>query len=346
MEKPLVSILIPAYNAQEWLGDTLRSAIGQTWERKEIIVVDDGSRDETLAIARQFQSNQVKIVTQENQGAAAARNKCLSLSQGDYIQWLDSDDLLAPDKISSQQMAIQNLGIGKRTLLSAEWAWFLYRPDRAQFTPTALWCDLSTVEWLARKLEQNLFMQTATWMVSRELTEAAGPWNTLLLGDDDGEYFCRVLVESNGVRFVPGSKVYYRMAGPNSLSYVGHSERKMVAQWKSMELHIRYIRGLEDSERVRAACLRYLQNWLPFFYPSSPELVAKAQAMAGALGGRLEEPQLPWKYSWLRTLFGWNVAKRAQVGLPAAKLAMLRSWDRAMFRMERRPVSAATRTAL
>ena len=202
------------------------------------------------------------------------------------------------------------------------------------------------MEWLLRKLGENLHTQNATWLVSRELAEAAGPWDENLQYDQDGEYFCRVLLASEGIRFVPGAKVYYRQTGSNSLSYIGRCQRKMVAQWKSMELHIRYIRGLEDSERVRAACLRYLQNWLPFFYPSSPELVAKAQAMAGALGGRLEEPQLPWKYSWLRTLFGWNVAKRAQVGLPAAKLAMLRSWDRAMFRMERRPVSAATRTAI
>ena len=75
-------------------------------------------------------------------------------------------------------------------------------------------------------------MQTATWLVSRELTEAAGHWNTLLLGDDDGEYFCRVLLASQGVRFVPDAKVYYRQTGSKSLSYIGRCERKMAAQWK------------------------------------------------------------------------------------------------------------------
>src|SRR5713101_6428833 len=100
--KPLVSILIPAYNAQSWIGETLQSAISQTWDRKEIIVVDDGSKDDTLAIARQFESCGVRVVTQKNQGAAAARNKAFSLSQGDFIQWLDADDLLASDKITKQ----------------------------------------------------------------------------------------------------------------------------------------------------------------------------------------------------------------------------------------------------
>jgi glycosyltransferase involved in cell wall biosynthesis len=333
--KPLVSILIPAYNAQEWLAESLRSALEQTWERTEIIVVDDGSRDQTLRIARQFQSKKVRVVSQENQGAAAARNKCFSLSEGQYIQWLDADDLLGPDKIYRQMEAL-NQDHSNRALLSAEWAWFLFRHHRACFAPSALWCDLSPVEWLLRKMERNLHMQTATWLVSRELTEASGPWNTSLLGDDDGEYFCRVLLASDGVRFVPGAKVYHRRSGSGCLSHIGRSERKMVAQWKSMELHISYIRSLEDSDRVRAACLKYLQNWLIFFYPDRPDLVAKANQMAKSLGGRLGEPRLSWKYSWIRGLFGWKPAKRAQVTLPAARWAVMRSWDRAMFRIESR----------
>src|SRR3989454_8667665 len=182
--KPLVSILIPAFNAQEWIADTIQSALRQTWPRKEIIVVDDGSRDHTLAIARQFASKEVSVVTQANQGVAAARNHAFSICQGDYIQWLDADDLLAPDKIERQMEAVDH-GASKRMLLSSAWGRFVYRPHRANFVPTALWCDLPPVEWLLRKMGQNVFMQTATWLVSRELTEAAGPWNTQLLGDDD-----------------------------------------------------------------------------------------------------------------------------------------------------------------
>src|SRR5690349_19675037 len=108
--KPLVSILIPAFNSQKWLADTIRSAIGQTWERKEIIIVDDGSSDQTLAVAKRFGSKNVVVVRQDNQGAAAARNRALSLSQGDYIQWLDADDLLAPDKIVRQMEALERSG--------------------------------------------------------------------------------------------------------------------------------------------------------------------------------------------------------------------------------------------
>ncbi len=131
--KPLVSILIPAFNAEEWIADTLRSAIVQTWDCKEIIVVDDGSSDRPLAIARQFESDSIRVVTQENQGAAAARNKAFSLSQGDYIQWLDADDLLARNKIEKQLEAMGECGSG--TLLSSGWGRFMYRHHRAKFVP-------------------------------------------------------------------------------------------------------------------------------------------------------------------------------------------------------------------
>lgn len=80
-----VSILIPAYNAQEWIADTLRSALAQTWKAKEIIVVDDGSTDRTLSIARGFESAGVGVFTQKNQGAAVTRSAAFAHSHGDYL---------------------------------------------------------------------------------------------------------------------------------------------------------------------------------------------------------------------------------------------------------------------
>ena len=163
MMKHLVSILIPAFNSEKWIVDTIHSAIAQTWQRKEIIIVDDGSCDATLAIGRQFEATDVCVVSQENQGAAAARNKALSLSQGDYIQWPDADDLLAPTKIAAQ-MEILRLCPNNRSLVTSAWGRFMYRYNRAEWISSALWCDLFPTEWLLRKIGQNIFMQTWTWL--------------------------------------------------------------------------------------------------------------------------------------------------------------------------------------
>ncbi len=330
---PLVSILIPAYNAEKWISDTLHSAVAQTWPRKEIIVVDDGSTDRTLQIARQFQSASVRVVTQEHQGAAAARNKAFSLSQGDYIQWLDADDLLARDKIA-RQMKIAALCQSKKILLSSAWGSFMHRYHRAKFIPTALWCDLSPVEWLLRKMQYNLHMQTATWLTSRELTEAAGPWNDSMASDDDGEYFCRVILASDGIRFADSAKVYYRTVGTMRLSYIGKSAKKMEAMWHSMQMHIGYLRSLEESQRVRTACRTYLQNWMGVFYPERLDILHQLEQLARDLGGELPAPSLRRKYSWIKTLFGVRVAWRAQLLLPAIRWAIVRSCDKALFSIE------------
>jgi glycosyltransferase involved in cell wall biosynthesis len=330
----LVSILIPAYNAETWVGAAIASAIGQTWRDKEIIVVDDGSTDETLAVARQFESNEVRVVTQPNQGAAAARNKAFSLSGGDYIQWLDADDLLSPDKVAHQMQRAERTGY-RGMLFSSPWAYFRFRPNKAKFIPTLLWSDLAPTEWLTRKWEGNLHMQTATWLVSRELSEAAGPWDMRLLGDDDGEYFFRVINASNGIRFVSQSKVYYRITPSSRLSYIGRSNKKMEAHFLGMKLQIGYLRAREDTGRIRAACLNYLQAWLPSFYPDRPDLVQEAQQLAACLGGQLSIPKASWKYAWIEKLFGFAAAKHAQLYYNRGKSSALSAWDKVMYSFER-----------
>ena len=222
----------------------------------------------------------------------------------------------------------------RRTLVSSAFGRFRHSTDRAQFSPTSLWCDLLPAEWLLRKLEDNVFMQTATWLVSRELTEAAGPWDLRLLVDDDGEYFCRVLRASNSVRFVPDARTFYRRTGGGSLSQIGQSAKKLEAHLLSMTLHIRHLRTLEDSERTRAACLVFLQRYLVYFYPERPDLVKQAEELAAELGGQLEPPQLSWKYAWIQKLFGWQSAKRAQSVYNECKSSVLSSWDAALCRLK------------
>jgi glycosyltransferase involved in cell wall biosynthesis len=340
---PLVSILIPAYNAERWIAETIKSTLDQTWRRKEIIIVDDGSRDQTLQVARHFASKNVSVVTQENQGASAARNRALELCQGDYIQWLDADDLLAPDKIAKQVEASDRHG-SERTLFSCAWKQFYYRIDKSNFAPSSLWCDLSPVEWLVRKIGQNLHMPNATWLVPRELTQAAGPWDTRLSFDDDGEYFCRVIAASDGIRFVPDVTVFYRMSGCDSLSTLERSHQKLESQFLSMQLHVAYLRSLEESERARAAAVDYLQTWFIWFFEERPDLARELEQLAVALGGRLEIPRLSWEYLWIQKLFGWTVAKQICLRWNRCKSSVMRSWDKALFHLERQNLATRIRS--
>ena len=331
--KPLVSILIPAYNAENLIAQTLQSAVSQTWEHKEIIVVDDGSKDKTVEVAQRFAAKNVLIVKTENQGQSAAVNHAYSLCQGDYIQELDADDVLALDKIEKQMLALRPTD-SKRILLSSPWAYFYHRTSQARFVRNPLWEDLTPAEWLLRKLGLNLHMQNATYLVSRELADAAGPWDTTLNFDQDGDYFCRVLMASEGTRFVPEARVFYRASGSNRISFIGNSNRKKESLLRSMRVHVRSLRSLEESDRVQTACLTYLQTWYENFYPDQLDMMKELQSLAADLGGELKEPKLRWKYAWMKPIFGWNAAKRAQSILPEWKGDLLKRWDKAMFNLE------------
>jgi glycosyltransferase involved in cell wall biosynthesis len=144
----LVSILIPAFNAERWIGDTIATALAQTWEAKEIIVVDDGSTDHTLQIARSFADQGVHVIAQTNR-ALRPRNAALRAAHGSYIQFLDADDLLQPQKIEAQLREAED--DDARVLLTCRWGRFFVRPGHASYACDALWRDLSPVDWIVTK---------------------------------------------------------------------------------------------------------------------------------------------------------------------------------------------------
>jgi glycosyltransferase involved in cell wall biosynthesis len=327
----LISILIPAYNAEKWIIETIESAICQTYAKKEIIIVDDGSTDNTLQIANKYQSKFVKVLSQKNKGASAARNKALGYAQGDYIQWLDADDLLATDKIEEQMIEIDVLKNSK-ILLSSSYGKFYYRPQKAKFSLNKLWQDLDPVEWLMIKFTENLWMIPGAWLVSRKLTELAGPWDERLSYDDDGEYFARVVGLSDKIKFVSKARSYYRVGNPNSLSRA-LSDKAYESLYLSKKLCITYLRSLEDSKRTREACLKFLQFDYACFYPEHKALLQKTDDLATELGGKLSPPALDWKYSIIKKVFGWGVAKRAQQILPMIKVSPIRNWDKMLYNL-------------
>ena len=99
--QPLVSILIPCFNAEKWIGQAIESALAQTWAEKEVILVDDGSSDGSLAIIKSF-GDRIRFETGPNRGGNVARNRLLDLARGDWLQYLDADDFLLPNKVTDQ----------------------------------------------------------------------------------------------------------------------------------------------------------------------------------------------------------------------------------------------------
>ena len=108
--KPLVSIIIPLYNSSAFLVEAIRSALNQTYSPIEVIVVDDGSTDNSLQLLEDIQDNRLRLFSQINQGACVARNRGLVEARGEYVKFLDSDDILYPDAIEAQLEQQSSLG--------------------------------------------------------------------------------------------------------------------------------------------------------------------------------------------------------------------------------------------
>ena len=307
--RPLVSILIPCYNAEKWLAETLESALAQTWDNIEIIVVDDGSTDKSLAVAKQFEIDGVKVISQTNKGASAARNRAFQESQGDFIQYLDADDLLAPDKIELQVKLFLDGNLD--FVVSGEWARFHQSPTEASFIAEPVWSDMPAVDWLICSWEGGGMMHPAVWLVPRAIAETAGGWDESLSLDDDGEYFCRVVLASLGVKFCPGAKSYYRSGISGSLS-----NTISLTAWESAfrvrELCTNYLLSHEDSPRTRHACATAFQRSIYSAYPDATHLVKKAEAKVCALGGTNLKPSGGNMFKVLANVGGWKVAKCCQ----------------------------------
>ena len=333
--KPLVSILIPAYNSERWLTETLSSATAQTWQHKEIIVVDDGSRDNTFEIAKRFEADNVKVVKQANGGAPAARNAALRLAQGDYIQWLDADDVLHPEKIERQLVRAGD-DRNSRFLLTSAWGKFFFRTSGARFEPDSLWRDHTPVDWIVARLQDNVWMNPAVWLVPRSLTDAAGPWDSRLAssGDDDGEYVCRLAAASRGVRFVADARCYYRIGTVGSLNWnMETSAKSLESLLLSLQLTIGHLLAMEDSARTRQAALQHLRTLAGYFYGASEPYVARLTAIARSLGGEVPPPRANWKYRPFEAVMGPRATRVLIRNWRATKLLTRRNLDLCLHRL-------------
>ena len=310
MPEPLVSILIPCHNAAPWLAATLESALAQTWPHREIIVVDDGSTDGSAAIAQSFASRGVRTIGQPNAGASAARNHALREARGDFFQFLDADDLLSPGKIALQLDLLAACPPG--TVATCAWGRFTADPAAARLVDEAVFRNFSPVDFLVFAGDTGAMMHPAAWLVPRAVADRAGPWDESLSLNDDGEYFCRVLLASAGIAFCAdaGARSYYRSQLADSLSQ-RRSERARRSQFRSIELIAQHLRAAEDSVRTRRAGANSYQRFQHDFYPAPADLMAEAAQRVAALGGAtLAAPPMGARTAALARVLGWKNVRR------------------------------------
>lgn len=309
MKESLVSIIVPCYNSERWIEETLKSALAQTWRNIEVIVVDDGSKDNSLTVARKFESSRVKVISEQNQGASAARNRALSEAQGDYFQFLDADDLLAPNKIKAQLERLQKED--SRKIAACAWARFHHTVDDAQCVRETVWADTQPVEWLTTSWLGGGMMPNNAWLTPRAVAEEAGTWDNARCPNDDGEYFTRVILNSSGVAFVSETQSFYRSGIDNSWSRLT-SHAMLAATLRSLDLCSTNLLARENTPLTRKACATLYQRFAFGTYPRARDLVTRAERRVKELGGAELEPQGGRFFDVAHKVIGWKLARQAQ----------------------------------
>jgi len=309
---PLVSILTPAFNAAPWLAECIESALGQSHPAIEVIVVDDGSTDDTLAIARSFEPLGVRVITQANAGQPAAMNAALAAAKGDFIQFLDADDVLHPNKVAAQLARLEKEP--PLTVASGAWGRFTDDVRETRPLPDVLWQDLTPVDWIVSAWGDNKMMPVMTWLFPRAAVEAAGPWKESLRWAStglDGHFTARALLASRGCVFCGEAMSYYR-------SVAGSQSRGVYRAALEASLQIvleigEQLLQTEDSQRTRAAVAAQLQRFVYVAYPQALDLIAVADARIADLGGCEVAFDAGPATEFMARLIGWRAAKRLRL---------------------------------
>jgi glycosyltransferase involved in cell wall biosynthesis len=307
--RPLVSIIIPCLNAAPWLAETLSSCLAQSYQNIEVIYVDNGSTDGSHDIAKGFGCSKVQVLRCECLGASAARNYGLAHAQGDFIQYLDADDLLAADKIEVQ---LKRLGKEPDGMIaSGPWTRFIDNPGASSFDPQPVWNDSSALDFLVSSWRGGGMMPLFSWLSPRKQIETAGAWDERLTTNDDGEYFTRVLLASAGIKFCDKAKGYYRSGISTSLSR-RTCRRSVESDFAALQLSCNRLLYSVDSMEVRQACAAAYQRFVYRYFPDYHDLTYEAERIVSSLGGSDLRFDGGRKVQIFCSIFGWKIVRRLQ----------------------------------
>lgn len=278
-----ISVLIPLYNSENYIEETIQSVLNQTWKNIEIIIVDDGSTDLSYSIAKSYESEILRLFKNPRKGACAARNVAFEESKGTYIQYLDADDLLSPNKIEEQLKLFSQFG--ENILVNCKWGRFTGNKESVKWEKQPIDKDYDhPIEWLTDSWMGNGMAANSCWLIPRHLIEKAGPWNESLLINQDGEFFSRVLIHAQAIKFAPDAGVYYRSGNVQSITQnKPQSRAKAESLLRSYQSYERVL-SIHDTPAIRKALGNNYLNFIYHYYTLYPDLTNRAEIAFKELG--------------------------------------------------------------
>jgi len=302
-----VSIIIPLYNSEKYIAETIENALSQTWQNKEIIVVDDGSTDNSLPIVKCYKNDILKVFTKPNGGVTSARNFGLAYATGEYIQYIDADDLMDVDKIEKQMIFIEKNQCG---VLDFVYSKYLIFKDNSDYHTTQYNTSMfgksydKPMEFFNDMWLENRYILPLTYLINKKLAEKAGPWNEQLINNNDGEYLSRIIAASEKVWYVSDTQVYYR-ATPNSLS-TQTSVKYICCKYQSWTAIAAIMLKNNNSDRTRQAISHQFNEFITDYFPANKPYLKPLEKF-------MKQNKIPFEttgksrtHKFVIKLFGWR----------------------------------------
>jgi len=312
MNRPLVSVCMPCHNAGSYVAEALDSLLNQTYPNIEIIVVDDGSSDEGPEILKRYGARGVKVISQKCGTASGARNRAWRDAKGQFIKFMDADDIVSPNMIESQVQALAKCG---DAVAVSEWGRF-YGDDLSTYLPDpdSTWEDLPGPEWLVRSyMRARPMMQAGMFLIPATLLQAVGGWDERLTLIDDFEFFSRLLSNAD-VKFVRGAALCYRSGMSVSLS-ARRTREARESECESLLLGTGHLLAKRQDPAARLACANMCQHMIYDIYPQHADLAERLRRRVEECGGADITPSGGWYFGKLKHVIGWKLARRLQRAL-------------------------------
>jgi glycosyltransferase involved in cell wall biosynthesis len=259
-DSALVSIIMPAFNAERYIEESIKSALAQSYPNFELIIINDGSTDRTLEVIERIEDSRIRVIHQPNAGVATARNSGIKKSRGEFIAFLDSDDLWHPLKIQKQVEALTSfpdvgLSYTDTYLFRDKQSNCFYRP----------YTELNNLSNIYLRLLTHNFIHTLTVMVRANLLYAmdSPEFDPNLFGTEDWDFWIR-LVQETKVLHIQEKLAYYRIHSQGiSKNFLRHHAE----EFKVLEKHIFGGNNLPEHV-IKLAYYRWEQEHLKYLIKS------------------------------------------------------------------------------
>ncbi len=301
---PLVSVLIPLYNAEDYIGGAIESCLNQSYKNIEVVVVDDHSTDQSLAVAKKYESDQVHVFVNPSKGAQSARNYAYQCSKGRFVKFHDADDYCTAGLIEKQVERM--LKDGDEDTMVYSLLQQLESDGKMAIQTNMKGKDyLNPIDFAIDMLRYHAFFCPHCYLLTRKTVDAVGGWDEHVRIIQDRVYFVKAAEVASKVLFVEGEHAVWRVFDDGIHVHSQKTPDKMKNAIETICDMAMTVLRYKDNADTREVCETFIGRCIYFDFLSYRPILPYVKELC-------EKNGLKWKkfrnekFDWLYILLGWE----------------------------------------